>query len=857
MKHFGSGQRWLLCCWWGCCLLFSLGVTELQAKQQHGNYFVKNEIQRNERDSGMVYPGSSLCLLEPRSPSQEYFTVGTSGMFFMSADFLPEGEIMGYTYLYVDTTPPFGESVTHAATLTDLNGDGMLEVAVTVNRTVIMNSYQEEYEYMNEILHLSADTTPLSGFQAIQARTSDPAIRFGTSVTFLGDLDKNGVGEVAISAEYKSNTGTHLTVSDVHILYFNETMDVINVTTITLFPDISNRLSAFATMEELGVNLTRFGESISGLGDVNGDNVPDMAVTAYSEGGGGFVFILFLTEDGGVKDFRFYAPESVYQPPDEDSNNLWQMLTVKTVGNEAALTEAERFANADFNNDGVRDLIIVDALTGGTWIAFLDTSGGVSGNTYYSTGNEYDGTGAAIVGDLEEDGIPDIILSNPTYDLWTLLMFDAIRVSVVSASYEEYSVSATDDKTIQTTFNVTFQVQLSNIPVDPVEVAYRVDTVGNITDELFTISFLGPLIFDVGSNSSVIQFSLRLKNASMLNNTSQELGVNLVLESAVNALLNATRSSLFLQLEFHPFDASNESGVEKANEDNTITNVVVPVVVTVVVVLLFAVVAAGIGVYWRQRTGRKKLPDMEYSSQYNMEAGISTTLASNSKKFSSKQKWEIHYKELKFIEKIGEGAFGEVWRGLWRNSEVAIKKLRTMDDEQLQDFMLEAQTLKTLRPHGNVIRLLGIVKEDDKPFCIVTEFMDQGDLNSYLQKHKESITPEMMLTWAEDIAKGIIHRDLATRNLLLTNALHIKVADFGMSRKMQKVEEQQKTMNEVGPLKWMAPEAIEEQVYSEKSDVWSFGVCLWEIASFGAIPFEGLSPVNAAMGKTHCQFCMI
>eukprot|EP01097_Dermamoeba_algensis_P004890 TRINITY_DN3137_c0_g1_i1.p1 TRINITY_DN3137_c0_g1~~TRINITY_DN3137_c0_g1_i1.p1 ORF type:complete len:567 (+),score=154.12 TRINITY_DN3137_c0_g1_i1:49-1701(+) len=156
--------------------------------------------------------------------------------------------------------------------------------------------------------------------------------------------------------------------------------------------------------------------------------------------------------------------------------------------------------------------------------------------------------------------------------------------------------------------------------------------------------------------------------------------------------------------------------------------------------------------------------------------------------------WEIDFPELIFEEELGRGAFGVVFRGKWRLQDVAVKKLLdTLTDKELEDFKQEAALMTNLRPHRNVVQLIGICSNPDYPLCIVTEFLNSGSLSSLLSK------PDFHLTWqlAHSILLGvaaglyhlhsenILHRDLAARNILMDGMMEPRIADFGLSQKSQ------------------------------------------------------------------------
>ncbi|PRP82071.1 putative leucine-rich repeat receptor-like protein kinase [Planoprotostelium fungivorum] len=198
----------------------------------------------------------------------------------------------------------------------------------------------------------------------------------------------------------------------------------------------------------------------------------------------------------------------------------------------------------------------------------------------------------------------------------------------------------------------------------------------------------------------------------------------------------------------------------------------------------------------------------------------------------------IPFSELEEQVMIGSGAYGVVYKASWRSNTVAVKQVRSehINTDQMQSFLDEATLVQSMRPHPNVVLFMGYTFPPD-PLSIVTEFCEGGCLLDYLSTHGDDVTQEKKDGIILGIAKGvlhlhqekIIHRDLAARNILLSKHLEAKVSDFGMSRQVQTKDSASTTASNIGPVKWMSPEAITKREYSPKSDAFSFGVVIWEI----------------------------
>uniref|UniRef100_A0A3Q2WU68 Mitogen-activated protein kinase kinase kinase n=1 Tax=Haplochromis burtoni TaxID=8153 RepID=A0A3Q2WU68_HAPBU len=223
---------------------------------------------------------------------------------------------------------------------------------------------------------------------------------------------------------------------------------------------------------------------------------------------------------------------------------------------------------------------------------------------------------------------------------------------------------------------------------------------------------------------------------------------------------------------------------------------------------------------------------------------------------------EIDFSELTLEEIIGVGGFGKVYRAMWRGAEVAVKAARRDPDEDLEQTMESVRQeakLFAMLSHLNIMGLLGVCLQEPN-LCLIMEYARGGPLNRALAGKR--IPPCTLVDWAVQIARGmhylhcqaivpIIHRDLKSSNILILERVEmedlsnktLKITDFGLAREWHRTTK----MSAAGTYAWMAPEVIRSSTFSKGSDVWSYGVLLWELLT-GEVPFRGIDGLAVAYG---------
>ncbi|XP_036594361.1 tyrosine-protein kinase Fer isoform X1 [Trichosurus vulpecula] len=216
------------------------------------------------------------------------------------------------------------------------------------------------------------------------------------------------------------------------------------------------------------------------------------------------------------------------------------------------------------------------------------------------------------------------------------------------------------------------------------------------------------------------------------------------------------------------------------------------------------------------------------------------------------KKWVLSHEDVTLGELLGKGNFGEVYKGTLKDkTAVAVKTCKEDLPQELKiKFLQEAKILKQY-DHPNIVKLIGVCTQR-QPIYIIMELIPGGDFLSFLRKKKDELKPRQLVKFSLDAASGMayleskncIHRDLAARNCLVGENNILKISDFGMSRQEDGGIYSSSGLKQI-PIKWTAPEALNYGRYSSESDVWSFGILLWETFSLGVCPYPGMTNQHA------------
>ncbi|XP_048513218.1 insulin-like receptor [Athalia rosae] len=268
--------------------------------------------------------------------------------------------------------------------------------------------------------------------------------------------------------------------------------------------------------------------------------------------------------------------------------------------------------------------------------------------------------------------------------------------------------------------------------------------------------------------------------------------------------------------------------------------------------LLILLLAGG---YVLKRKFMPNVPNMRLIATVNPEY-VSTVYVPD--------EWEVPRKKIELLRELGNGSFGMVYEGMARDVlkgkpevKCAVKTVNeNATDRERIEFLNEASVMKAFNTH-HVVRLLGVVSQG-QPTLVVMELMVNGDLKTYLRSHRPDVcenfskqppTLKRILQMAIEIADGMsylaakkfVHRDLAARNCMVAEDMTVKIGDFGMTRDIYETDYYRKGTKGLLPVRWMAPESLKDGVFTSFSDVWSYGVVLWEMVTLASQPYQGLS----------------
>uniref|UniRef100_A0A8K9UFJ3 Focal adhesion kinase 1 n=2 Tax=Oncorhynchus mykiss TaxID=8022 RepID=A0A8K9UFJ3_ONCMY len=220
--------------------------------------------------------------------------------------------------------------------------------------------------------------------------------------------------------------------------------------------------------------------------------------------------------------------------------------------------------------------------------------------------------------------------------------------------------------------------------------------------------------------------------------------------------------------------------------------------------------------------------------------------------------YEIQRQRIELGRCIGEGQFGDVHQGVYMSPEnpalsVAIKTCKNCTSDSVREkFLQEALTMRQF-DHPHIVKLIGVITEN--PVWIIMELCTLGELRSFLQVRKYNLDLASLILYAFQLStalsylesKRFVHRDIAARNVLVSSVDCVKLGDFGLSRYMEDSSYYKASKGKL-PIKWMAPESINFRRFTSASDVWMFGVCMWEILIYGVKPFQGVKN-NDVIGR--------
>ncbi|KAK7574112.1 hypothetical protein V9T40_011303 [Parthenolecanium corni] len=217
--------------------------------------------------------------------------------------------------------------------------------------------------------------------------------------------------------------------------------------------------------------------------------------------------------------------------------------------------------------------------------------------------------------------------------------------------------------------------------------------------------------------------------------------------------------------------------------------------------------------------------------------------------------WEVPREYLTLLKQLGRGTFGSVHEGILQpnNVQCAVKTVSAIGEDENMIFLKEATLMKEFHRAHHIVKLMGVVSKGT-PVYVIMELMERGDLKSFLLRYghqycvddSKTLPESMVLKMAAEIADGMafleakkfVHRDLAARNCMVAANNSIKIGDFGLARDIYETDYYRKGDKGTLPIRWMAPESIRDGIFTSNSDMWSYGVVLWEITTLAQMPYH-------------------
>ncbi|KAK7605363.1 hypothetical protein V9T40_007221 [Parthenolecanium corni] len=217
--------------------------------------------------------------------------------------------------------------------------------------------------------------------------------------------------------------------------------------------------------------------------------------------------------------------------------------------------------------------------------------------------------------------------------------------------------------------------------------------------------------------------------------------------------------------------------------------------------------------------------------------------------------WEVPRENLTLVKQLGRGTFGSVHEGILQPNDLkcAVKTVSAIGEDENMIFLKEATLMKEFHRAHHIVKLIGVVSKGT-PVYVIMELMERGDLKSFLLRHghqycaddNKTLPQSMVLKMAAEIADGMafleakkfVHRDLAARNCMVAADNSIKIGDFGLARDIYETDYYRKGDKGTLPIRWMAPESIRDGIFTSNSDMWSYGVVLWEITTLAQMPYH-------------------